>query len=326
MTDRGREERQQDEAMGAIVDSVTQHIGQPGEGDQPAGNEAMAEEFLRQQVPAESMSATPTRAPQPAEAATVPPTTESGMAAAPAPDPDAERLQREVDDLKRKIAERNTENLALKAVNQQMEQFAQIMRPPERPQEPARIPIAFDEHNQPYVDPSIAQHMIDERVNQLVQEKVQESLRPLTAASETYGRMRRDFPEFSSEEDRFGQWLAANPQYRERVTTNPSEGLETAYLRYRYESGQARDTQATQAANAGQAVISGAQRHAAPAGGTSGAPSRRVTETEARTRKLRELAKYAEDTGDWKPYYKMRLEEGLGQSFLDTMDKTTWGR
>ena len=330
------------EKLGGIVDSVAEHPGlQTKEGAD--GSPTPSDEWTNQQVTdfyGNRPPTTPTGSPpaaeptqtaptEPAEAA-VPTepvtTTQIGDAVPPTIDPNVEALQRELHDLKTKVQERNTENLALKAVNEHMEQFARAVTPQVTPTEPEHIPIEFDNENKPYVSPEALGRVGQAMISKAVQEQVQASLQPLTNAGIAYNRMKKDFPEFATDESKFSGWLDANPTYRERVSSNPSDGMESAYLRYRYEAGQANEQQLAQTVVAGQAVVNEAQRHAAPAGGATGTPTRRTTEVEARTRKLEALRKHGDDTGNWKPYETARLEEAIGTQFLDTMDKTTWGR
>lgn len=235
-----------------------------------------------------------------------------------------EELERAALEKDRTLREREAELRAARAVNQHLEEVFAPLRTQREERRPA-VPVTFDERNNPVVDPEAFMAAIEERARAIAREQVQETLRPLSAMSNASAKLRGDYPELLQQEGQFAQWLSANPDMQERVSRDPDFYLEGAYLKFSRDLGHAQQTQNREAASAAQEQVRQARANAGPAGG-SPMGSRRGTEQDAMTSKLTSLYKYGQETGNWKPYKDARLEMALGQPFLDTMERSSWGR
>jgi hypothetical protein len=232
---------------------------------------------------------------------------------------EAERGYREADQ-RRQTVER--ENTALKAVNLHLEQvFAPVRQQREVPTPPQEVAVQF-RGDQPVVPTADFVRVAQEQARAAAREEVRNALEPLGRMNEAQTRLIAEFPDFSQRQSEFAQWLAANPTYKERVTSDPDAGLEHAYLRFNHEAGAYRQ-QTTQQAR-GQ--VETARQAASATSSSPGSTVRRTTDLDNRAARLNELYNHAQQTGDWGPYKKARLEEALGSQFMSTLDQSQWGR
>lgn len=325
-------ERQPDPLAADILSSIASHPGLqvqalPDGTEQPA-NDPAAQNFLADRVPGGQP------APSPEPSSPVQPTMPDAGAAAK---PSGGRLfagkYRSVEEMERAhleaqsaLRDREAENRALKSVNQHLEEvFAPLRQERVRPEPTQPIPVVFDRNNMPVLDPAALDQAILERAQAVAREQVQAYLGPLTAMSQANARLKASYPESVQLEGEFTDWLKANPEYRERVTQDPEFALEGAFLKFERERGFAVQAQSRETAQAAQAQTSQARAHASPAGGSPVA-QHRPQEADGTAAALNKLYKYGQETGNWKPYQKARLEMAIGPEFLGVLEKTNWGR
>lgn len=219
------------------------------------------------------------------------------------------------------------ENTTLKAVNLHLEQvFAPMRQKREEPTPPPQFtPVQF-QGDQPVVPTADFMRMAEERGRAAARDEVRNALEPLQRLSATQTRMSAEFPDFSQRQSEFNQWLAQNPTYQERLVADPDTGLELAYLRFDREAGNHRQAASQQATQQARGQIESARSAASATSSSPGTSVRRTTELDNRAQRLTDAFKWAQETGDWNPYRKARLEEALGSQFLNTLDQTNWGR
>lgn len=235
-----------------------------------------------------------------------------------------EELESAQIEAQRTIRDRETELRATKAVNQHLEE---VFAPLSNRRETARerpIPVTFNDQQQPIVEQAAFMDAVREAATQIAREQVQETLRPLSALSSANNRLRASYPEISQRESEFASWLQANPDFQERVQRDPEFYLEGAYLKFDRDRGQTIANHNADVNSAAQVQVNQARSNASPAGGTPTA-SRRATEGESIHRRLAELHKLGNETGNWKPYRDLRTELALGKNVIDSIANTTWG-
>lgn len=225
-----------------------------------------------------------------------------------------------------KLKEMNARNTALEAANLHL-QTTMIPQRRERetppPQQPQFVPVQF-QGDQPVVPVESFRQAGRDDAAQVARETVQAMLAPIQQFNAAQARVSTEFPEFQQRQAEFAQWLSKNPDYQDRVARDPEAGLELAYLRYEREAairGQATRVQATQNA---QAQVDQARQAASAS--VSGNTGRRMDEQQSRNAAIGQALEYAQRTGDWKPYTKIRMTEALGEDFLNSLQMTNWGK
>lgn len=237
-----------------------------------------------------------------------------------------DEAERGIQELQRTLAERNQENLTLKAVNQALEPLRQEVRAlrPEPTPQPSYIRPVLDEQGNAVVPMAQIEEMVARQTAQRVQEGLQQFLGPLAAIGQAESALRQKYPEAAAQEGEFRNWISANPMVQSRITADPEWNLEAAYLRYERDRGVNTRQAAAQTTSTGQAVIDQTRREASAVPSAGGV--RRQSETDMRDQKLAALLKHKDETGDGRPYARARLEEAIGGKFLNDMEKTSWGR
>lgn len=238
-----------------------------------------------------------------------------------------EEMERAYLEAQKALRDREAENRALQAVNLHLEQVFQPLRRAERPEPtlPDAVPVSFDAQNQPIVKTDSLRQMVHEEAARIAREQVEATLRPISALNQANNRLRTEYPEVAQREADFAAWLSAHPDYQQKITQDPDFYLEGAYLKFERESGSATRSSQAQTTNAAQAMLNQARANAAPAGG---APTgvRRETEVDGMAKQLEAAYKHYQETGDAKPYKKLRTEMALGKSFTDQIERSSWGR
>jgi len=235
-----------------------------------------------------------------------------------------EELESAAQEAQRTIHAREAELRAVKAVNQHLEEvFAPLRNQRETPRE-RPIPVTFNEQQQPIVEQAAFMDAVREAATQIAREQVQETLRPLSALSSANNRLRASYPEIGQRESEFSAWLQANPDYQAKVQQDPEFYLEGAYLKFDRDRGQTVANHNADLNSAAQVQVNQARSNASPAGGTPTA-SRRQTEAESVGKRLQDLQKLGQETGNWKPYRDLRTEIALGKNVIDSIANTTWG-
>lgn len=290
-----------------------------------------AQQFLQQYVPSDGGQPAPTQPQQPQGAPTEP---QQPAAAQPTSGglifgkyrsiEEAERGYRETDN-RRQTVER--ENTALKAVNLHLEQVFAPMRQPrvEPTPPPAFTPVQF-QGDQPVVPTADLLRAAVEQGRLAAREEVRNALEPISRLSEAQTRLTAEFPDFSQRQNEFARWLSDNPTYQERMQADPGAGLEHAYLRFSHDVGNQRQVASAQATQQARGQVENARNAASATSSSPGSTVRRTTDLDNRAQRLTEAYNHAQQTGDWGPYRKARLEEALGSQFLGTLDQSNWGR
>ena len=280
---------------------------------------------------------------QPVSTQTQPqPVAQPQPAAAPAPAPQSssgrlfagkyrsvEEMERGYNEAQAELKRRNEENVVLKAAQLATERIGGFRRerdePPVAP--PSEIPIQF-RGDQPVVPVNDLRNELLQAARQAAQETISGILTPMQQLGSANANLRASYPEFAQREGEFANWLRDNPGYQELIQHNPEVGLESAYLKYSRVSGVQQATQATQATHAAQQQVDSARQQAAPAGNI--APStRRPNETESKQAHVQQLFKRWQETGDpadKKRYMNAHTEWSLGEQFVNTLERTSWGR
>ena len=335
MSDPSGQPAEERQAISNLLGSIDAHPGLQtvsGPDGLPAMDDAsvaaQATEFLREKVP----GGQPAQAQAPAtsqEQPTATPGSEQASATGgrllAGKYRSVDELERAQIDAQRTLREREAALRAARAVNQHLDEVFAPLRQPREEKRDKPIPVTFDERQQPIIDPAAVMDIVREVAREVASQQVQDTLRPLSQLSQANARLRNEYPEVAQREGEFAQWMAANPEYGERVSRDPDFYLEGAYLKFERERGMTQGAQNANTASAAQEQVSRARANASPAGGGPVA-TRRQTEQDATQANLNALKKYAVETGDWKPYTKARLEGALGTGFVDTLQRTTWGR
>lgn len=297
-------------------------------------NDPTAQAYYQAHVPPNGSppAPTPDQTPQPPAQPTAP--------AAPAPQPASQpggdliygkyksqdEAQRGYWELVDRLKEMNARNTALEAANLHLQTVALPQRreretPP--PQQPQFVPVQF-QGDQPVVPVEALRQTSREDAAAIARETVQQMLAPIQQFSAAQTRLSGEFPEFPQRQAEFAQWLSRNPEYQERVSRDPEAGLELAWLRYEHDSALRGQTQRTQATHQAQAQVDQARQQAGAS--VAGSASRRMDDQQSRNAAIGKALEYAQRTGDWKPYTKMRMSEALGDDFLNSLQMTTWGK
>lgn len=281
-----------------------------------------------QPAPVSQSPATQSQAPAQAPAAAEPPQSSGGRLFA-GKYRSVEEMERGYREQQKVLDARSEENRILKAAQLAAERIGGFRREREdlTPAPPAHIPVTF-QGDQPVVPVSDLRTEIIAAAQAAARETVSGILTPMQRLGEANNTVRSSYPEFSQQEAAFTGWLRDNPRYQELIQHDPEVGLESAYLKYRNDTGVQQVSAAHQTAIAAQQQVEQARSQAAPAGG-AGAASRRPTEQESRLGDLERLHKRWQETGDIKAkdaYVKARIAYGLGDGFLNTLNQTQWGR
>ena len=51
-----------------------------------------------------------------------------------------------------------------------------------------------------------------------------------------------------------------------------------------------------------------------------------MDDQQARAAVIGKALEHAQRTGDWQPYTKLRMQEALGEDFLNSLQMTNWGK
>lgn len=218
------------------------------------------------------------------------------------------------------------ENVALKAAQLAAERIGGFRQPRDepKPQPAAEIPVAF-RGDQPVVPINDFRAEVIQAAQMAAREAVSGILTPMQQLGAANSSLRTSYPEFAQREAQFASWLGAHPDYQELIQMKPDVGLESAYLKFSRDTGAQQVTQATQTTLAAQQQVESARQQAAPAGNVAPS-SRRPTEQESKWAELERLYKEGQQTGNFKPFQKARIQYALGDQFVNTLDRTTWGR
>ena len=238
-----------------------------------------------------------------------------------------EEAQRGYWELVDKLKEMNARNTSLEAANLHLQTTMipqrQVREQPPQPSQPQFVPVQF-QGDQPVVPVESFRQAGQETAAQVARETVQAMLAPIQQFNAAQARVSTEFPEFQQRQADFAQWLSKNPDYQERVARDPEGGLELAYLRYERDSalrGQATRAQTTQTA---QAQVDQARQNASAS--VSGNAGRRMGDQQSRAALIGQALEYAQKTGDWKPYTRIRMTEAVGEEFLNSLQMTNWGK
>ena len=298
-------------------------------------NDPTAHAYYAAHVPEGSPPAPPT--PQPAAPEPAQPPAPAPPAAQPASQPSGGlflgkyKSQDEADrgywELVDKLKEMNVRNTALEAANLTLQTALGPQRrerdTPQQPTTPQFVPVQF-QGDQPVVPVESFRQSSREDAVQAARQTVQEMLAPIQQLSAAQTRISTDFPEFPQRQAEFTQWLSRNPDYQERIARDPDAGLEHAYLRYERDAALRSQSTRTQATQHAQAQV--AQARQAASASVSGSNGRRMDESQSRAQTIAQALEYANKTGDWNTYRKLRLTEALGEDFLNSLALTNWGR
>lgn len=216
------------------------------------------------------------------------------------------------------------ENIALRAAQLATERIGGFRQPREEPTPPAHIPVQF-QGDQPVVPVNDFRTEVLNAARAAAQEAVSGILTPMQQLGSANANLRTSYPEFSQQEVQFSNWLRDNPRYQDLIQQSPDVGLESAYLKFARDTGTQQVTQATQNTLAAQNQVDAARQQAAPAGNVAPA-SRRPTEAESKWTNLQRIYQECQQTGNFKPFVKARTEFALGEQFINTLDRTNWGR
>lgn len=222
-----------------------------------------------------------------------------------------------------KLKEMNIRNTSLEAANLHLQTTLQPQRQVrETPPQPQYIPVQF-QGDQPVVPVESLRGASQEDAARVARETVQQMLAPIQQFNAVTSRITSEFPDFPQRQAEFTQWLSRNPEYQEKVGRDPDH-LESAWLRYDRESAQRNQTVRTQATQQAQAQVSQARNQASAS--TQGSNGRRMDDQQSRAAMIGKALEYANRTGDWKPYKDLRMSEALGEDFLDSLARTSWGK
>lgn len=226
-----------------------------------------------------------------------------------------------VDELK----SRDAENRALKAVNLHLDSVFGGRHERPEPTPPSHIPVQLLPDQTPVIPADQVRQQAAREAAEVARAEVTRILGPLQALGGAQSRISAEYPDFTTKQTEFSQWLSLNPTYQERAARDPESGLELAWLRYRDESSRRQMAVSTQTTTNAQQQINQARSQAgAVAQNGGGGSTRRTTDIQARAAKLNELWNYGQQTGDWKPYKNFRTEEAIGNLAGD-LEKTRWG-
>lgn len=226
-----------------------------------------------------------------------------------------------------RLKEMNARNTALEAANLHLQTTMIPQRrereTPQAPPQPQYVPVQF-QGDQPVVPVDSLRQTSREDAAQVARETVQSMLAPIQQFNAAQSRISGEFPDFPQRQADFAQWLSKNPDYQERVTRDPDSGLELAWLRYEHDSALRGQTQRAQVTQNAQQQVNQARQQAGVS--TSGTASRRMDDQQTRLATIGKALEYAQQTGDWKPYTKLRMTEALGDDFLNSLQLTNWGK